>query len=153
MKYLICNGDEGDPGAFMDRAILEGNPHQVLEGMIIGAYAMGCKKGYVYIRAEYPMAVEYVQKALDQANEIGILGQNILGKALNLEVEIKKGAGAFVCGEETALIASIEGRRGMPRAKPPYPATFGLWGKPTCINNVETLANVPIIIEKGGSLV
>ena len=149
LKYLICNGDEGDPGAFMDRAILEGNPHQVLEGMIIGAYAMGCTKGYVYIRAEYPMAVEYVQKALDQANEIGILGQNILGKALNLEVEIKKGAGAFVCGEETALIASIEGRRGMPRAKPPYPATFGLWGKPTCINNVETLANVPIIIEKG----
>ena len=149
MKYLICNGDEGDPGAFMDRAILEGNPHQVLEGMIIGAYAMGCKKGYVYIRAEYPMAVEYVQKAIDQANEIGILGQNILGKGLNLEVEIKKGAGAFVCGEETALIASIEGRRGMPRQKPPYPATFGLWGKPTCINNVETLANVPIIIEKG----
>lgn len=149
LKYLICNGDEGDPGAFMDRSILEGNPHQVLEGMIISAYAMGCKKGYIYIRAEYPMAVEYVQKAIDQANEMGILGQNILGKGLDFEVEIKKGAGAFVCGEETALIASIEGKRGMPKAKPPYPATFGLWGKPTCINNVETLANVPVIIENG----
>lgn len=149
LKYLICNGDEGDPGAFMDRSILEGNPHQVLEGMIIGAYAIGCKKGYVYIRAEYPMAVEYVQKAIDQAAEIGILGQNILGKGLGFEIEIKKGAGAFVCGEETALIASIEGGRGMPRAKPPYPATCGLWGKPTCINNVETLANIPVIIEKG----
>ncbi|MGQ3684021.1 MAG: NADH-quinone oxidoreductase subunit NuoF [Candidatus Loosdrechtia sp.] len=149
IKYLICNGDEGDPGAFMDRSILEGNPHQVLEGMLIGAYAMGCRKGYIYIRAEYPMAVEYAQKAIDQANEKGILGQNILGKGFDFEIDIKKGAGAFVCGEETALIASIEGRRGMPRAKPPYPATFGLWGKPTCINNVETLANVPVIIENG----
>ncbi|MBM4065444.1 MAG: NADH-quinone oxidoreductase subunit NuoF [Planctomycetes bacterium] len=151
IKYLICNGDEGDPGAFMDRAILEGNPHQVIEGMLIGAYAMGCRKGYVYIRAEYPMAVKYVQKAIDQANELGILGQNILGKDLHFEIEIKKGAGAFVCGEETALIASIEGLRGMPRAKPPYPAVSGLWKKPTCINNVETLANIPIIIEKGAS--
>ncbi|MCF6159161.1 MAG: NADH-quinone oxidoreductase subunit NuoF [wastewater metagenome] len=151
LKYLICNGDEGDPGAFMDRSILEGNPHQVLEGMIIGAYAIGCTKGYIYIRAEYPMAIECVQKAIDQTREIGILGQNILGKGFDFDIEIKKGAGAFVCGEETALIASIEGKRGMPRAKPPYPATSGLWGKPTCINNVETLANIPVILEKGAS--
>jgi NADH-quinone oxidoreductase subunit F/NADP-reducing hydrogenase subunit HndC len=149
LKYIICNGDEGGPGAFMDRSVLEGNPHQVMEGMIIASYAMGCRKGYFYVRAEYPMAVEHVQKAIDQANELGLLGQNILGKGLDLDLEIKKGAEAFVCGEETALIASIEGRRGMPRIRPPYPAFSGLWGKPTCINNVETLANVPIIIEKG----
>ncbi len=149
IKYIICNGDEGDPGAFMDRSVLEGNPHQVLEGMIIAAYAIGSTKGYFYVRAEYPMAVEHVQKAIDQANELGLLGQNILGKGLDLSLEIKKGAGAFVCGEETALIASIEGKRGMPRIRPPYPAISGLWGKPTCINNVETLANVPVIVEKG----
>ncbi|HHT9120025.1 MAG TPA: NADH-quinone oxidoreductase subunit NuoF [Candidatus Hypogeohydataceae bacterium YC41] len=149
IKYIICNGDEGDPGAFMDRSVLEGNPHQVLEGMIVGAYAMGCRKGYFYVRAEYPMAVEHVQKAIDQARELGLLGQDILGRGLDLDLEIKKGAGAFVCGEETALIASIEGKRGMPRIRPPYPAISGLWGKPTCINNVETLANIPIIIEKG----
>ncbi|MDI6759888.1 MAG: NADH-quinone oxidoreductase subunit NuoF [Candidatus Brocadiaceae bacterium] len=149
IKYIICNGDEGDPGAFMDRSVLEGNPHLVVEGMIIAAYAIGSRKGYFYVRAEYPMAVEHVQRAIDQASELGLLGVDILGKELDLVLEIKKGAGAFVCGEETALIASIEGKRGMPRIRPPYPAISGLWGKPTCINNVETLANVPIIIEKG----
>ncbi|HHT9139632.1 MAG TPA: NADH-quinone oxidoreductase subunit NuoF [Candidatus Tripitaka californicus] len=149
IKYIICNGDEGDPGAFMDRSVLEGNPHLVVEGMIIAAYAIGSRKGYFYVRAEYPMAVEHVQKAIDQASELGLLGVDILGKELDLVLEIKKGAGAFVCGEETALIASIEGKRGMPRIRPPYPAISGLWGKPTCINNVETLANVPIIVEKG----
>lgn len=148
-KYVICNGDEGDPGAFMDRAVLEGNPHQVLEGMMIAAYAIGANRGYFYIRAEYPMAVKYVQTAIGQAKELGLLGENILGKGFDLDLEIKKGAGAFVCGEETSLIASIEGKRGMPRTRPPYPAISGLWGKPTCINNVETLANIPIIIEKG----
>ncbi|HHT9131227.1 MAG TPA: NADH-quinone oxidoreductase subunit F, partial [Candidatus Tripitaka californicus] len=147
IKYIICNGDEGDPGAFMDRSVLEGNPHLVVEGMIIAAYAIGSRKGYFYVRAEYPMAVEHVQKAIDQASELGLLGVDILGKELDLVLEIKKGAGAFVCGEETALIASIEGKRGMPRIRPPYPAISGLWGKPTCINNVETLANVPIIVE------
>lgn len=149
IKYMICNGDEGDPGAFMDRSVLEGNPHLVLEGMIIAAYAIGSKNGYFYIRAEYPMAVKHVQNAIDQATQLGLLGQNILGRGLDLELEIKTGAGAFVCGEETALIASIEGKRGMPRIRPPYPAVSGLWGKPTCINNVETLANIPIIIDKG----
>lgn len=149
IKYIICNGDEGDPGAFMDRSVLEGNPHLVVEGMIIAAYAIGSRKGYFYVRAEYPMAVKHVQRAIDQASELGLLGVDILGKELDLVLEIKKGAGAFVCGEETALIASIEGKRGMPRIRPPYPAISGLWGKPTCINNVETLANVPIIIEKG----
>jgi NADH-quinone oxidoreductase subunit F/NADP-reducing hydrogenase subunit HndC len=148
-KYMICNGDEGDPGAFMDRSVLEGNPHQVLEGMLIAAYAVGASKGYFYIRAEYPMAVRHVQTAIDHARELGLLGENILGKGFDLDLEIKKGAGAFVCGEETSLIASIEGKRGMPRVRPPYPAISGLWGRPTCINNVETLANVPIIIEKG----
>jgi NADH-quinone oxidoreductase subunit F/NADP-reducing hydrogenase subunit HndC len=146
---VICNGDEGDPGAFMDRSVLEGNPHQVLEGMMIAAYAIGANRGFFYIRAEYPMAVKYVQTAIGQAKELGLLGENILGKGFDLDLEIKKGAGAFVCGEETSLIASIEGKRGMPRTRPPYPAISGLWGKPTCINNVETLANIPIIIEKG----
>ncbi len=151
IKYIIANGDEGDPGAFMDRAILEGNPHLVLEGMLIAAYAIGARKGYFYIRAEYPMAVEHVQRAISQASELGLLGEHILGKELNLSIEIKviKGGGAFVCGESTALVASIEGKRGMPRVKPPHLAHHGLWGKPTCLNNVETLANVPIIIEKG----
>jgi len=148
-KYIICNADEGDPGAFMDRAIIEGNPHAVIEGMIIGAYAIGAKKGYVYIRAEYPLAVERLKKALVQAKERNLLGRNILNRGFNFDIKIKLGAGAFVCGEETALIASIEGKRGMPRPKPPFPVQKGLFGKPTVINNVETLANIPYIIAKG----
>ncbi len=149
VKYLICNADEGDPGAFMDRSVVEGNPHAVIEGMIIGAYAIGAPYGYVYIRAEYPLAVERLHLAINQAKERGFLGKNILGKGLDFSVKVKLGAGAFVCGEETALIASIEGKRGQPRAKPPFPVQKGLWGKPTIINNVETLANVPYIIRRG----
>jgi NADH:ubiquinone oxidoreductase subunit F (NADH-binding)/NAD-dependent dihydropyrimidine dehydrogenase PreA subunit/(2Fe-2S) ferredoxin len=148
-KYLICNADEGDPGAFMDRSVVEGNPHAVLEGMIIGAYAIGAPYGYVYIRAEYPLAVERLHLAIKQAKERGFLGKNILGKGFDFMIKVKLGAGAFVCGEETALIASIEGKRGQPRAKPPFPVQKGLWGYPTIINNVETLANVPYIIRKG----
>jgi NADH-quinone oxidoreductase subunit F len=148
-KYLICNADEGDPGAFMDRSVLEGNPHLVLEGMIIGAYAVGASEGYVYVRNEYPMAIEHLQLAITQARELGVLGQNILGTGFSFDVKINRGGGAFVCGEETALIASIEGRRGMPRTRPPFPAKKGLWGKPTDINNVETWANVPYIINRG----
>jgi len=148
-RYIICNADEGDPGAFMDRAVIEGNPHSVIEGMIIGAYAIGADKGYVYIRAEYPLAVERLTKALDQARQYGFIGNNILGTGFHFDVKIKLGAGAFVCGEETALIASIEGKRGMPRARPPFPVESGLKGKPTVINNVETLANIPYIIRNG----
>ncbi|MCL5238697.1 MAG: NADH-quinone oxidoreductase subunit NuoF [Nitrospirae bacterium] len=148
-KYIICNADEGDPGAFMDRAVIEGNPHAVLEGMVIGAYAIGATKGYVYIRAEYPLAVERLKKAIKAAGERGYLGKNIFNKGFDFDIKIKLGAGAFVCGEETALIASIEGQRGMPRAKPPFPVHHGLWGKPTVINNVETLANIPYIIKRG----
>ncbi|MBI5049650.1 MAG: NADH-quinone oxidoreductase subunit NuoF [Nitrospirae bacterium] len=148
-KFIICNADEGDPGAFMDRAVIEGNPHSVIEGMIIGAYAIGATKGYVYVRAEYPLAVERLTIAIKQARGKNLLGENILGTKFNFDVRLKLGAGAFVCGEETALIASIEGQRGMPRAKPPFPVHSGLWGKPTVINNVETLANVPYIIRKG----
>jgi len=142
-KYIICNADEGDPGAFMDRSVLEGNPHSVLEGMIICAYAVGAQVGYIYARAEYPLAVKHLRIAIAQAEELGLLGEDILGSGFNLEIRIKEGAGAFVCGEETALIASIEGRRGMPRSRPPFPAQSGLWGKPTNINNVETYASVP----------
>lgn len=149
-KYMICNGDEGDPGAYMDRALLEGNPHSVVEGMIIGGYAIGATKGLFYIRAEYPLAIERIQKAIDACYKTGLLGKNILGSGFDYDLEIRFGAGAFVCGEETALIASIEGKRGTPRPKPPFPATKGLWGKPTVINNVETLANVPYILTKGG---
>lgn len=148
-KYIICNADEGDPGAFMDRAVLEGNPHSVIEGMLIGAYAIGSNQGYVYIRAEYPLAVERLKIALRQARKNNLLGKDILGSGFDFDIKIKLGAGAFVCGEETALIASIEGERGMPRAKPPFPVYSGLWGKPTVINNVETLANIPYIIRKG----
>lgn len=148
-KYIICNADEGDPGAFMDRAVIEGNPHAVLEGMIIGAYAIGASKGYVYIRAEYPLAVERLKMAISAARDRGLLGKNLFDKKFNFDIKIKLGAGAFVCGEETALIASIEGQRGMPRAKPPFPVYSGLWGKPTVINNVETLANIPYIIKRG----
>jgi len=148
-RYLICNADEGDPGAFMDRSVIEGNPHSLIEGMSIGAYAIGSHTGYVYIRAEYPLAVERLRKALDQARQFGFLGEGIHGSDFAFDIKVKLGAGAFVCGEETALIASIEGERGMPRAKPPYPADKGLWGKPTIINNVETWANLPPIINNG----
>jgi NADH-quinone oxidoreductase subunit F len=149
IKYLICNADEGDPGAFMDRSILEGNPHSVLEGMLIGAYAMGASQGYIYIRAEYPLAIKHLQIALEQMHALGLLGKNILGSGLDFDVELRIGAGAFVCGEETALMASIEGRTGEPRQRPPFPAQSGLWGKPTNINNVKSWANVALIIAKG----
>ncbi len=148
-KYVLCNADEGDPGAFMDRAILEGDPHSVIEAMAIAGYAIGASQGYFYIRAEYPIAIERVEAALKQAYEKGMLGKNIFGTDFSFDLEIRLGAGAFVCGEETALIASIEGERGMPRNKPPFPTVRGLFGKPTIINNVETLANIPIIINKG----
>ncbi|MDP4266340.1 MAG: NADH-quinone oxidoreductase subunit NuoF [Bacteroidota bacterium] len=148
-KYLICNADEGDPGAFMDRAVIEGDPHRVLEGMGIAAYAIGASKAYVYIRAEYPLAIERLKIAIAQAKEYGLLGYNIFDSGFNLEIIIKQGAGAFVCGEETALMNSIEGRRGMPKPRPPYPAQSGLFGKPTVINNVETYANVAEIINNG----
>jgi len=148
-KYIICNADEGDPGAFMDRSILEGDPHCVLEAMAIAGYAIGANQGYIYVRAEYPIAVERLRIAIAQAREYGILGDNVLGTGFKFDIDIRLGAGAFVCGEETALLESIEGRRGQPRLKPPYPANKGLFGKPTVINNVETLANVPKIILKG----
>lgn len=148
-KYVICNADEGDPGAFMDRAILEGDPHSVVEAMIIAGYAIGASQGYIYVRAEYPLAVERLQTAINQAYEYGLLGKNILSTNFSFDLEIRLGAGAFVCGEETALIASIEGERGMPRNKPPFPAQSGLWQEPTIINNVETFANIPQIIYKG----
>lgn len=147
--YVICNADEGDPGAYMDRSLMEGNPHRVIEGMIIGAHAIGATRGYVYIRAEYPLAVKHLGIALGQARELGLLGKNILGSGFDFDIEIRLGAGAFVCGEETALLASIEGRAGDPRPRPPFPAVKGLWGKPTVINNVKTWASVPIIVDKG----
>jgi len=148
-KYMVCNADEGDPGAFMNRKVLEGDPHSVIEGMAIGAYAVGSNQGYVYCRAEYPIAVSTLNIAIKQAKEYGLLGKNILGTDFSFDLEVRMGAGAFVCGEETALIASIEGSRGEPRVRPPFPATKGLWGKPTNINNVETYANVPKIIQRG----
>ena len=148
-KYIVCNADEGDPGAFMDRAVLEGDPHAVLEGMLIGAYAIGAEYGYIYVREEYPIAVEHLKIAIEQMKDLGLLGENILGTGFNFEVSLNMGAGAFVCGEETALMASIEGKRGMPRARPPFPAQAGLDGKPTNINNVETWANIPLIITNG----
>ncbi|MFA5147870.1 MAG: NADH-ubiquinone oxidoreductase-F iron-sulfur binding region domain-containing protein [Candidatus Omnitrophota bacterium] len=149
-KYVICNGDEGDPGAYMDRSVLEGDPHSVVEGMMIAGFSVGASVGYFYIRAEYPLAVERIQKAIDQCYANGLLGKNILGSDFNFDLEIRLGAGAFVCGEETALIASIEGKRGAPHPRPPYPSVKGLWDKPTVINNVETLANVAYIINRGG---
>ena len=148
-KYVICNADEGDPGAFMDRSILEGDPHSVIEAMAIAGYAIGASKGFIYVRAEYPIAVKRLQIAIEQEREYGLLGKNIFGTDFSFEVEIKLGAGAFVCGEETALIESIEGKRGQPRVKPPYPAKYGLWYKPTLINNVETYANITRIILNG----
>jgi len=148
-KYVICNADEGDPGAFMDRSLLEGDPHRIIEGMIISGYAIGADEGYVYVRAEYPLAIERLEKAIADAKDLGLLGEDIFGSGFNFKLNIKKGAGAFVCGEETALMASIEGKRGMPNPRPPYPAERGLWGKPTNINNVETYANIPFIINEG----
>lgn len=148
-RYIICNADEGDPGAFMDRSILEGDPHSVLEAMIIAGYTIGATQGYIYIRAEYPLAIHRLQIAIAQAREYGLLGEGILGSNFSFDIELKYGAGAFVCGEETALIHSIEGTRGEPSVKPPFPAQQGLWGKPTCVNNVETLANIPPIILQG----
>ena len=150
LKYVICNGDEGDPGAFMDRSVLESDPQRVLEGMCIAAYAVGASKGYVYVRAEYPLAVARLTNCLRDARRRGLLGNNICNTPFSFDVEIRLGAGAFVCGEETALIASIEGKRGTPKPRPPYPAVSGLWGKPTLINNVETFANIAPIIRKGG---
>jgi len=149
IRYVICNADEGDPGAFMDRALLEGDPHAVLEGMLIGAYAIGASQGYIYIRAEYPLAIERLKIAIAQMKECQLLGSSIMGSDFNFGIGIKEGAGAFVCGEETALMASIEGGRGMPRSRPPFPAQFGLWGKPTNINNVETWSNVSAILRNG----
>jgi len=148
-KYVICNADEGDPGAFMNRSLLEGDPHSVLEGMVIGAYTIGSNQGYIYCRAEYPLALERLRLALEQMGAYGLIGDNILGSGFNFHITIKEGAGAFVCGEETALMASIEGKRGMPRPRPPFPAISGLWGKPTNINNVETWANAALILQRG----
>jgi NADH:ubiquinone oxidoreductase subunit F (NADH-binding)/(2Fe-2S) ferredoxin len=149
-KYLICNGDEGDPGAFMDRSVLESDPHRVLEGMILGGYAVGANRGYAYIRGEYPLAIQRFTTAIQRAKKMGLLGKNILETDFSFDVEVRIGAGAFVCGEETALIASIEGKRGTPHPRPPYPAQKGLWDMPTLINNVETFANIPPIIHRGG---
>ena len=149
VKYLICNADEGDPGAYMDRSLLEGNPHSVIEGMIIGAYAIGATEGFIYVRLEYPLAVKNITLAIEQAREFGFLGDSILGSEFSFDLHVFKGAGAFVSGEETSLMASIEGRRAFPHQKPPFPAQKGLWGRPTNINNVETWANVPLIIKKG----
>ncbi len=150
-KYIICNGDEGDPGAYMDRSVLEGDPHAVIEGMIIGGWVIGASIGIFYIRAEYPLAIERIEKAIRQARANGLLGKNILGTGFDFDCEIRLGAGAFVCGEETALIASIEGKRGTPRPRPPYPAQKGLWDQPTMVNNVETLANIAQIVLRGGA--
>ena len=149
VKYLVCNCDEGDPGAYMDRSLLEGNPHSVIEGMLIGAYGIGAKEGFIYVRGEYPLAVKNITIALDQAREYNLLGENILGTDFSFDIAISKGAGAFVSGEESALLACIEGKIGIPKQRPPYPAQKGLWGKPTSINNVETWANAPIIINEG----
>jgi len=151
-KYVVCNGDEGDPGAFMDRSILEGNPYAVIEGMMIAGYAIGASEGYFYVRAEYPIAVNRLRNAIHQMNEIGILGENIMGSGFSFQAHVRLGAGAFVCGEETALLNSIEGKRGTPRPRPPFPAVKGLWGKPTIVNNVETLACVPYILREGAAV-
>ncbi|MGC9467188.1 MAG: NADH-quinone oxidoreductase subunit NuoF [Anaerolineae bacterium] len=149
-KFVVCNGDEGDPGAFMNRRVLEGDPHSVLEGMAIAAYVIGANQGYLYVRAEYPVAIRTLRTAIEQARDYGLLGKDIFGTGFDFDCEVRMGAGAFVCGEETALMQSIEGKRGQPRTRPPFPATSGLWGKPTNINNVETYANVPQILLKGG---
>jgi len=150
-KYVICNGDEGDPGAFMDRSVLEGDPHRVLEGMALAAYAVGATSGYIYVRAEYPLAVKRLRTAIQEAEKLHLLGNRIFDSAFDFRIDVRIGAGAFVCGEETALIASVEGKRGAPRPRPPYPAASGLWGMPTLINNVETYANVPAVLTRGAS--
>ncbi|MFA7236915.1 MAG: NADH-quinone oxidoreductase subunit NuoF [Phycisphaeraceae bacterium] len=150
-KFVICNADEGDPGAFMDRAVLESDPHRILEGMAIAGFAVGAERGYIYVRAEYPLAIKRLRQAIRQATRAGLLGNQIMGTPFNFDIEIRLGAGAFVCGEETALIASIEGKRGLPRPRPPYPASYGLWGCPTLINNVETFANIAPILRNGGA--
>jgi len=150
-KYVVCNADEGDPGAFMDRSVLEGDPHRVLEGMAIGGYAVGASQGFIYVRAEYPLAIERLRLAIKHAERAGLLGNRIFDSQFNFRIDIRIGAGAFVCGEETALIRSIEGKRGRPRPRPPYPSEKGLWGAPTLINNVETFANIAPIIRKGGA--
>ncbi|HRF57455.1 MAG TPA: NAD(P)H-dependent oxidoreductase subunit E, partial [Campylobacterales bacterium] len=150
-KYVVCNGDEGDPGAFMDRSVMEADPHRVLEGMAIAGYAIGADTGYLYVRAEYPLAVKMLKKAIKDSEKCGLLGKNIAGTNFSFHVEVRLGAGAFVCGEETALLASIEGKRGMPRPRPPFPAMKGLFGKPTLINNVESFANIAPIIRHGAS--
>ncbi len=149
VKYIVCNADEGEPGTFKDRLILEGDPHRVLEGVLLAGYAVGASKGYVYIRGEYNLSIRRVQKAIDDARANGYLGHSVLGSTFGFDIEVKKGAGAYVCGDETALIESLEGKRGYPRIKPPYPGSVGLWGKPTVVNNVETLANVPPIVSRG----
>lgn len=149
IKYIICNADEGEPGTFKDREIMEGDPHTLIEGMIIAGFSTGSNYGFIYVRGEYELSIRRLEKAIEDARRYGLLGENILGSGFNFDIEIKKGAGAYICGEETALIESIEGKRGEPRKKPPYPPTYGLWGKPTVINNVETLANIPPIIENG----
>ncbi|NBC29635.1 MAG: NADH-quinone oxidoreductase subunit J/K, partial [Spirochaetes bacterium] len=151
VKYVVCNADEGDPGAYMDRSVLEGDPHSVLEAMAIAGYTVGADRGYIYIRAEYPLAIQRLEKAIADAEALGVLGDNIFGSGFSFRIELRLGAGAFVCGEETALLKSIEGDRGTPLQRPPYPAVKGLWGKPTVINNVETLANIPAILSKGGA--
>lgn len=150
-KYVVCNADEGDPGAFMDRSVMEGNPHAIIEGMMIAAKGIGADEGYIYVRAEYPLAVQRIRKAIAEAERVGLLGDAIFGSGFSFRLQVKEGAGAFVCGEETALLASIEGKRGMPMPKPPFPAESGLWGKPTVINNVETLASVPQILLNGAA--
>lgn len=150
-KYIICNGDEGDPGAYMDRTVLESDPHAVIEGMLIGAFAMGCSQGYFYIRAEYPLAVDRIEAGIKAARRVGLIGKSVMGSEFACDMEVRLGAGAFVCGEETALIASVEGHRGTPSPRPPYPSQKGLWGMPTCINNVETLANIAPIVTRGGA--
>jgi bidirectional [NiFe] hydrogenase diaphorase subunit len=151
VKYVVCNADEGDPGAFMDRSVLESDPHRVIEGMAIAAYAVGATHGYIYVRAEYPLAIKRLRQAIRQADRMELLGKEICGTTLSFSIDLRLGAGAFVCGEETALIASIEGKRGTPRPRPPYPAQSGIWGRPTLINNVETFANIPAIIRQGGA--
>jgi NADH-quinone oxidoreductase subunit F len=150
-KYIVCNADEGDPGAFMDRSILEGDPHAIMEGMMIAGYAIGVDEGIIYCRAEYPLAISRLNLVIETAEAMGILGNNIVGSGFNFKIRIKAGAGAFVCGEETALLNSIEGQRGMPRVRPPFPAHKGLWQKPTCLNNVESFANIPFIVRNGGA--
>jgi bidirectional [NiFe] hydrogenase diaphorase subunit len=149
-KYVVCNADEGDPGAFMDRAVLESDPHRIIEAMAIAGYAIGANEGYIYVRAEYPLAIKRLNRAIQQAKTLGLLGSQIFDSTFDFKVDIRIGAGAFVCGEETALIASIEGRRGTPSPRPPYPAESGLWGCPTLVNNVETYANIPVIMREGG---